>query len=919
MVVHDIDAGRDRSPWSAVLIAALLLVAPGLVIAQPMVTSPTEAAAGQSAAAQAAASRRDPSLGVLRIVVLDASGAAILGSQVTVHSASGIERTATANERGEAIFENLPPGKYVVHAESAGFDAFDVPDQNVKRGQNNREVTLKIANFVDQVEVTRDKTDERMSETFSSGLSKEEIDELPDDPDEMQQVLEQMAGPGASMFVNGFTGGRMPPKSQIQSIRFRFDPYSADNHDAGRPRIDVQTRPGNGEWRNSATFTFRDESLNARYPQAPSKTSEQARRGFWSLEGPLVKGKTSFSLNVNGLDSFDSETINARMSADQSNLYRSVVQQPTKRLNVNARVEHAINKNHTLRVEFERQNNNQDNLGVGGQNLEESAYSQDRQNTEFRISESGLFGKYRNDIRVQYEETTVDLSSLSNTYTLNVQGNFKGGGAQMSGGTRAREVQVSDDLDFALNKKHAMRVGFRIDGGRYFSDANQNTVGTFTYRTIDQYLANTPAQFTVRRGNPTFDYTNVQAAFYVTDDYKLRKNVMLTLGARYEGQTHLDDWNNIAPRISATWSPFKSNRTTVRAGFGIFYDWYGTSTYAQTIQLDGSHQFDQIFYNPDPFNPTGGTGSNGSTQPSIVRQADNLVMPTVRRFSVGVDQQINGWLRLRTNYFNQHGWNELRALNANYPVNGVRPDGSYGNISELQSIGKSDSQGMDFGFNITVPARRIFAFVNYTLAKAEDDGGGVTLSPSNTLATEWGYAGTDIRHRMFAMVSTPVWKALRANVNVRYQSGVRYNVTAGVDTNGDGVFNERPLGFSRNSARGDGQFVMDTRLGWTLGFGPVKTRTGGPGGGGGGPRIIGGPGGPGGGPGGGGGGGMMGGGPGGGDSNKRYTVELFAQANNILNHAVYMNYIGVITADAFGTPTSTQPPRRIELGTRFGF
>ena len=68
---------------------------------------------------------------------------------------------------------------------------------------------------------------------FTSSLSEQEIAELPDDPDELEQLLMQMAGPGATMRVNGFRGGRLPPKSQIQSIRFRMNSYAADNHEAG--------------------------------------------------------------------------------------------------------------------------------------------------------------------------------------------------------------------------------------------------------------------------------------------------------------------------------------------------------------------------------------------------------------------------------------------------------------------------------------------------------------------------------------------------------------------------------------------------------------------------------------------------------------------------------------------------------------
>lgn len=926
---------------SALLVAAFTVVTPRLAAAQTAAANPSEpsdppssatapapagpagivitpnaTAEGVAAPQQAAAAtRRDPTLGVLRVVVLDESGAAILGSQVIVRNTTGVDRTVVTNERGEAVVENLPPGKYTLLIDSPGFDPLEVPEQNVRRGQTNKEVTLAIAGFVEQLDVTRDKTDERMADTFATGLSKEEIDQLPDDPDEMQAVLEQMAGPGASMFVNGFSGGRLPPKSQIQNIRFRFDPYSADNHDAGRPRIDIATRPGAGEWKNNMTFTFRDEALNGRYAMGGAeKLPEQSRRGFWTIEGPLVKGKTSFALSVSGFDSFDSQTIQATL-ADGARL-NDAVQQPAKRMNVDGRVEHALNKNHTLRITFERSTNDQRNLGVGQTDLPERAYARNRENTEFRISESGLFGRYRNDIRVEYQDTRVDSSSSSSDITMNVQDSFRSGGAQIFGGARAREFEISDDLDFAVGKKHAVRIGARVEGGTYSSDETRNTAGTYTFRTLDDFNANRPIQFTRRFvDNPLVEYTNWQSGFYVTDDYKVRKNIMLSMGLRYETQSILNDWNNFAPRVSATWSPFKSNRTTFRGGYGVFYDWYDGGMYEQTLQLDGVRQYDEIYQNPSFPEPP---SSDALRRPpaSIVREAANLEMPTIQRFSVGADHQLISWLRLRTNYFEQRGSNELRALNANYPVNGVRPDTNLANVSEIQSIGKSESRGVDLGLNLMLPQRRIFAFLNYTLAKAENDGNGITLSPTNLLSTEWGYSSQDVRHRLFAMFNMPLPKGFRSQTTMRFQSGPRYNITTGEDDNQDGVLNERNAGTARNSGRGANQFAMDLRLGWTLTFGPPRTPVG-PGGGG--PQIrMGGPGGGGGGRGGGGGGPMMmGGGPGGDD--KRYSIEIFAQANNVLNSTIYTAYAGTLTSSQFGLPLAAQPPRRIEIGTRLGF
>jgi hypothetical protein len=889
-------------------------------------TAPTGAEPQAPApASQPAPVRRDPNLGALRVIVLDDSGAAIVGAQVHVTSAGGFDRTADVNERGEALFDALPPGKYSIHAEFPAFDPIDLLDQNVKKGnETKKSITLQIAKFVEQVEVTRDETDKQLHDSFSTGLTKEQIDQLPDDPDEMASQLAAMAGPGATMWVNGFNGGRMPTKDQIASIRFRFDPYSADNHDAGIPRVDIRTRPGNGEWRNNFTTTFRSSGLNSRNALATAPDDSQSRRGFYTIDGPLKKGKTSFSLSLMGFDAYDSATILGRNTTGSA--FNQVVQQPNNRVNFDARVEHALTKNHNMIVEVQRMSNSARNQGVGQFDLIDRAYTIDNDNTVVRFSESGqVFRKARNEIRVQFNNTTMSQRSASDALTINIQNLQRSGGGQIDGGTTSHELEVSDDLDFTVAKKHSMRAGFLLEGGRYRNDTQSNTTGTFTFTSLDAYNAGIPLQFTQRSGNPLVTYNYWQLGMYVTDEVKVTKTVMLDYGVRYEVQTHLNDYNNFAPRANVTWAPFKNNRTTVRGGVGIFYDWFDAGDYAQTVQLDGNHQSDLIITNPGYPNPFVGA-SPIILPPSIVLASNNLQMPAVRRFSLGLEHQINSWLRLRTNYFNDHRWNRMRALNENYPVNGIRPVADAGNIAEIQSIGYADSQGMDIGLNVMVPQRRINMFLNYTLARAQNDGDGATSLPaSNTLATEWGPSRNDIRHRLFAMFNTPLPKNFRTTLNIRYQSAAPFTISTGLDNNGDGLINDRPLGVGRNSVRGDSQFNADLRLGWTKAFGPPREPTG-PGGGGGrgGPVRVGGPGGPGGGgggrgPGGGGGGGGMDGGPIN-PENRRYALELFAQANNVFNTVNYTGFSFVQSATAtFGQPTLAAAPRRVELGMRIQF
>ena len=213
---------QHSSPESPAPAAAPATPAPRTRSSQPPRRRPPRRRGWQPAPSNA---RRD--VGTLRITVVDETGAAIVDSPVRIWSEKGVDRTVQTSQRGEAVFENLAPGKYAIHVESIGFDAQDF-EQNVRRGNTNKQMTLVIASFVEQVDVTRDDTEKALNDSFSTQLTQEQIEQLPDDADEMAQVLEQMAGPGARLRVNGFQGGRLPPKSQIAEIRFRFDPFSAE-------------------------------------------------------------------------------------------------------------------------------------------------------------------------------------------------------------------------------------------------------------------------------------------------------------------------------------------------------------------------------------------------------------------------------------------------------------------------------------------------------------------------------------------------------------------------------------------------------------------------------------------------------------------------------------------------------------------
>lgn len=853
--------------------------------------------------------------GTLTISVYDTTGAAIAAANVNLTAPDGAITQQLADEKGTVTFQALLPGKYAVVAEFPGFEPNVAAELQVRAGRNTKQdITLEIAGFVEQVDVEQDTSDRAVSDAFSTALSSSQIEALADDPDEMQQQLEQLAGPGARIRVNGFEGGQLPPKSQIREIRFRFDPFAAENHNAGFPRVDIITRPGNGPIRNNMTFGFRDNQLDSRNAFSPVRGEGRTYRYGWSIDGPIVKGRTGFSLNVRSNNEYDVQTIVASTPTGSLN---SLVNQPSDRLNIDFNIEHVLTKTHTMRFQFDRDTNSAENLGIGNFDLQTRGFSREGFTNRVRVSDVGSFAKkYLNEIRLQYSWQETESSSVSDATTIRVQDAFTDGGAQVQGGRRFWELEIADNLDIPLGKKHSIRTGFEIDTGNYIGDELRNFAGTFTFPTLAAFEAGRPNNYTIRSGDPYVEYRNTEAGLFIQDDYRFKKNLLLSFGARYEAQTLIDDKMNVAPRAGMTWSPFKSNKTTVRAGAGIFYDWYETSLYENVLRQDGTRQFDTIVRNPGFPNPFLGDGVViVPINPSIVRVGDDLSMPTVRRYSFGVEQQLLSWLRMRANYFNQYGWNQFRARNINEPLNGVRPDPTLGNISLLETTASAESQGLDVNFNFNYQPRRLFGVFGYTLGERKNYSDSALTLPvdSTNLEAEYGPAADDIRHRIFSFFNTELFWGLRLGVNLRAQSGRPYNITTGFDTNQDGVISERPEGLGRNAGRLPWQSNTDLRLSWSRGFGPSRQPTG-PGGG---PVVMG----PGGGGRPGGGGGRGGGGFGGpmGGSDQAVRLELYLQTFNVFDQVNYTNIGAVLTSPRFGQPTAAAQARRFEMGMRIGF
>ena len=148
----------------------------------------------------AALAEQRAATGTLRITVHDPSGAVVPAALVQVRGidvpTESVARDVSSDGVGVAVVQELAPGKYSVTVSFPGFETRSVPEIRVRAGDNHRDVTLAIQKLDQAVSVGRDpavSASDPNSDRFNTVLSKQQIDALPDDPDEMEKVRKNLS------------------------------------------------------------------------------------------------------------------------------------------------------------------------------------------------------------------------------------------------------------------------------------------------------------------------------------------------------------------------------------------------------------------------------------------------------------------------------------------------------------------------------------------------------------------------------------------------------------------------------------------------------------------------------------------------------------------------------------------------------
>jgi hypothetical protein len=845
----------------------------------------------------APAAAASPPATTLRVKVFDQNSNVVPHAVARLTAGGKASKEAKAGDDLEVFFPQLAPGVYVMEVEAQGFKK-QSREVRLAPGRNELTVTLEVGELDEEVKVVLSAQERATEQAFGNFLTREQIAALPDDPEQLEAELKRVAG-GSNVVirVDGFSGGRLPAKSQIASIRITRSSYDAEHHEVGATFVDIVTKVGDSRWSGSLTFSFNDESLNARNAAAGARLPEQTRNTLLFLDGPIVRNKTSVSFLLSDSRGLTAQNI---VAALPSGVVGGAADSNFSATYFDTNVTHNLTKNLPVKLHYIFSEGDYENLGVGGFNLPERAFSTRSRAHELRFSESGYVGRrFLNEVRIQYKNESSRTVPRSESPAVIVLDSFSAGGAGNSGHDSGWSLRGTDNFLFGVGQ-HAVKVGGDVVYERREQTSAFNHNGTFIFSSLSDFQLGRPSLFSRSLGVRSAGLSQWQVAAFVQDDVRLGKTFILSAGVRYERQNNLNDANNFSPRVSFAWSPLKAGKTTFRGGVGVFYNWLDAAGLSNILSQDAGQPGEIIAPSPAFPNPLPGVGGQFLPQ-SYWRRAEDLDNPYGIYSSFGVQQQLSRATQLRIEYTYRKGIHQFRSRDVNAPILGVRPDPNFGRIVQVESSAAFVRNAVNVGLTGSF-IRDTFFTVDYTLSKAVSDADGIFNLPSDSydLRADRSAANDDQRHRLYASFGWKVKKGLRFTTIFTSASALPYTIITGRDDNGDTNFNDRPPGVGRNSVRGAWRRQVDAELSYTFSFldrkGGDASRS---------YSVV-----------------TTSGEAAGSfdfDPEKRFSVRLFVAASNVFNNANLTNFVGVETSPFFRQATAALPARAVKFGTNFRF
>ncbi len=814
---------------------------------------------GGFARAQKAAVAAAPA-GTLRGHVTDPTGALIPGAQITVTTVQGKQAArTTADSAGGYVVRGLAPGSYIVQAEFQGFSTYVSQPIPLEAGQTkNVDIKMALEQAQQQVEVSAEGGPSVSTEAGANAsaivLKGKDLDALSDDPDELSNELTALAGPsagpnGGQIYIDGFTGGQLPPKSAIREIRINQNPFSAEFDRLGYGRIEILTKPGTDQLHGRGFLMGNDDAFNTGNPFTKNIPAYHSIQGNATVSGPMSKN-SSFFVSVEQRNTQDASIYTADTAVLNGGVYVPGIISgglfaPQTHTVISPRFDFQLGQKNTLTLRWQYWRSHETGQ-IGSTALpSQNSTSQNVENTLQFDDTQIISDRIVNETRFEYRRASNWETPASTAPTVSVPAYFSGGGSgSQSTSGHSDHFELQEFVTMTAGA-HAIKFGTWLRDNRQATSASSGFNGTFSFPSLNAYIDTlngmaagesvaqiaascpsgqqcTPNKLTYTTGPYAFQGNLFDAAVYLQDDWKYNRFLTLSGGLRWESQNHVSDHSDFAPRVAFAYAldghrNQKQARTVLRGGFGFFYDRFQIQNLMNLEQYNGvpgHSQTTTVITNPTCFDANslqnalaqGCTAAGASPQtPQIDTIVSSYHSPYAEQLGASIERQLTRTSTLTLTYLHSFGVHQMVVRDAN-PFRTVSPGSDYysaaAGLPRLNpSLGIVDQYFPEAVYkqnqlilNINAQFSRSFSmagFYNWTQANSNGSGGS---NPSNSynLDQDYGRASFVRPQFLFLMGNYNAPWGITLNPFLVAQAGRPYSITTANDLTGDNFFNDRP-------------------------------------------------------------------------------------------------------------------------------
>lgn len=516
----------------------------------------------------------------------------------------------------------------------------------------------------------------------------------------------------------------IPSLESIAEVQVITNQYSAEYGRASGGRITLFTRRGGNQFRGALFGDFQDESLNAnsffRNARGQKRAPFQRREYGGRLGGPIRRDRLLFFGVVERQEEPDMDAIIALLPVDpRANpayplqetptgrpfvrdgvpvaLFEEEVSAPGHRTYVSGRLDAAFGANHQLVFRFDVTHTNRLRARDHGATLREGLVNRRRNSMAYAVQETWALGsRFLNQFRFQYSALTptatpgtmrpgVIVGSSRGT-TLPVASGFIAGAAGFPETRAERRFQWSDLLTGQWGR-HTLKLGADVMHLRSATRQLHLFSGFYNFPSFGDFVASAPSRYRQRIGEPEQPIRNTILGGFIQGEWRLRPNLTLTAGLRYDRETLLDrDKNNLGPRLALAWAPGPRAKTVIRSGVGVFYNRVllrtiedfavqsrlfeidlgsGPGATGRIEELNRIGGFPNIFPN-DPTHPL----VRDLIRPiqNMRSLSPNLRIPYSLQSSLGIERRFGRMLTFEVSYVFNRTLRLWRDRNANAPI-----------------------------------------------------------------------------------------------------------------------------------------------------------------------------------------------------------------------------------------------------------